>query len=285
MYAYIPHELEIIRTLLSYRVELFNPFFVFLNNLDSGVFYWLVGLFCFTCIKPRLGIRCFLVMGLIVATNYFFKHLFLQPRPVILDPSLGLIKVYSPYGLPSGGAQGAVTLATFFIHYYKEHWVKICAISYAVLICISRIYLGMHFISDVLLGAFLGFIITKICLVYIEPLFNKLQTVRPWLAYSILAPILAMLIVFEVPNSYYWGVCLFAGAWLCEIWLRPWLALPYQPRIAVKGLFFIGSYGLFLGLYYLKDIIPYAKFAAILILFHVLILAIWFIQRKQTKAC
>jgi membrane-associated phospholipid phosphatase len=58
---------------------------------------------------------------------------------------------------PSGHATGAFTVATVFAHVYSDHkWVSWVAYGTAGLIGASRVALGRHFPSDVIVGALLG---------------------------------------------------------------------------------------------------------------------------------
>ncbi|MCS5707290.1 phosphatase PAP2 family protein [Candidatus Berkiella cookevillensis] len=202
MFSYIEHELALIRVVLAYRPECLNPLFIFLNHLDTGPYYMLVGVIAFTLFNPKLGKRCFLLFALVFASNHFFKYLLMQPRPLVLDPLLGLIKTNSQYGLPSGGAQGAISLALFFVHYYKNTALKIFAIFYVVIVCISRIYLGMHFFSDVIVGCLLGALLTKLFLATIEDIEEYMNKLPASLFYLGGAFIMVMALYFKVPAAY-----------------------------------------------------------------------------------
>src|SRR5439155_16356521 len=58
---------------------------------------------------------------------------------------------------PSGHAMGAFTLATVLAHQYEDkRWVKWVSYGTATLIGASRVSLGRHYPSDVLVGAVLG---------------------------------------------------------------------------------------------------------------------------------
>jgi len=58
---------------------------------------------------------------------------------------------------PSGHALGAFTVATVFAHVYSDHkWVPWVAYGSAVMVGASRVALGRHFPSDVVVGSVLG---------------------------------------------------------------------------------------------------------------------------------
>jgi len=69
---------------------------------------------------------------------------------------------------PSGHACGSMAFATVFSSYYSEY--RPAFYSAAVLIAISRVYLGRHYPSDVILGAAIGYLSSKLILHYGEKL-------------------------------------------------------------------------------------------------------------------
>ena len=161
MFQYIPYELTFLQSLLSHRPDFLNPLFLAANHLDTGGFYLLAATLVYSGLGPRLGKPFILLLACCFASNYGLKHLFLQPRPLTLDPSLGLIKTHSLYGLPSGAAQAATAMAVFFNKHFKQRWVLWGSVLYVIFIGISRVYIGMHFISDVIAGTLIGFVLAE----------------------------------------------------------------------------------------------------------------------------
>ncbi len=90
--------------------------------------------------------------------NSWTKVLFAQPRPFNLDPSVGLASEAS-FGLPSGHAQGTFVLAGYIGKKAKKLLPRILLLLFVMLIAFSRIYLGVHFPTDILGGWMLGAII------------------------------------------------------------------------------------------------------------------------------
>jgi hypothetical protein len=92
--------------------------------------------------------------------NLFLKDYFQDPRPpmeFMLDPKIG-----TSYGLPSGHAQIAVTLWGLLAYELKNKWITVLASILIMLICFSRLYLGVHDIEDVLFGLIIGLLILTI---------------------------------------------------------------------------------------------------------------------------
>jgi len=86
--------------------------------------------------------------------NYGLKHLIHRGRPTFEDPLLTL----SSYSFPSGHAMAATVFYGFVIAWgltmtRRQHNVAITAgILMIGLVCLSRVYLGVHYVSDVLGG-------------------------------------------------------------------------------------------------------------------------------------
>ena len=63
------------------------------------------------------------------------------------------------YGFPSGHTSVSVTLWGAFALLFRKKWIQYVSIALIVLIPFSRIYLGVHFLADVIGGYVLGSII------------------------------------------------------------------------------------------------------------------------------
>lgn len=96
-------------------------------------------------------------------TNGLAKNLLAQPRPFQMDPTVGLASEAS-YGFPSGHAQGTITLAAYSGVKLKKLIAWILLALFVLLIAFSRIYLGVHFPTDIIGGWMLGGLITALWL-------------------------------------------------------------------------------------------------------------------------
>jgi undecaprenyl-diphosphatase len=80
------------------------------------------------------------------------------------------------YGFFSGHATNAFGIATFLSLLFRNKILSVTMIIFAVITAYTRIYLGVHFISDVLVGAFVGTLIGY--LVYGIYLFSRYKWLK-----------------------------------------------------------------------------------------------------------
>jgi undecaprenyl-diphosphatase len=78
------------------------------------------------------------------------------------------------YSFISGHATNACGFAVFLSLVFRHRWVTLVALIWAVLISYSRIYLGMHFVSDVVGGILAGTLIAVGLYFVLIPLRKKL---------------------------------------------------------------------------------------------------------------
>lgn len=122
----------------------YEQFFILL----LPTFYW--------CFDQVIGLRVAIIFLMGNTLNSFFKLLFHNPRPYWISDSVKAYSHETSFGLPSGHAQTAATMWGWLACEIKKRWFTITALILAFLIGISRLYLGVHFLSDVLLGWLLG---------------------------------------------------------------------------------------------------------------------------------
>lgn len=134
-------------------------FFEFISLLGLEIVYLLFLSLIYWSINKKLGRHVAYLFLLSTFVNIAFKHLFRGPRVFWLDPELNIMTLSPGYGIPSGHVQGATVLALFFAQKIKKKWFWYAAILYILLMMVSRVYLGQHFVHDVVAGFFIGFVI------------------------------------------------------------------------------------------------------------------------------
>lgn len=147
---------------LSIRSGWLTVIFTIITNLVNPIVIGIVG-FCiliFAKGKRVFSFQLFLNIGIVAILNFAFKYFFVRNRP---DEALQLVTEVG-YSFPSGHTMFAVAFYGFLIymlwHYKLKKPLKITltiiGIALIALISLSRIYLGVHYASDVVGGLFLS---------------------------------------------------------------------------------------------------------------------------------
>ena len=148
-------DLTIYNFIISFKNEFLTNFFKFIT-LFGGEYIILLITFSFLFIKnKKFFLSLFIDMILIVLFNYFLKLIFLRERPIDL-----MIINETGYSYPSGHSMVAVSFYGFILFLiWKMNIKKVYKYLFSfvivllmILIGISRIYLGVHFPSDVIGG-------------------------------------------------------------------------------------------------------------------------------------
>ncbi len=108
------------------------------------------------CFDQMTGLRVGLVLLLSNVANNFFKFLFHSPRPYWVSESVQVYSHETSFGLPSGHAQIAASVWGWLAAEVRKRWFTVASVILIFLIGISRVYLGVHFLTDVLMGWLLG---------------------------------------------------------------------------------------------------------------------------------
>lgn len=121
-----------------------EPFFLFI----MPAIYW--------CLDAGFGRRLAVVLIASNGLNGLFKIAFHLPRPGWIDLRVKILSHESSYGLPSGHAMNALAVWGFIAAQFKKGWLWITAAMLIFMISLSRLYLGVHFPTDLLAGWILG---------------------------------------------------------------------------------------------------------------------------------
>ena len=125
---------------------------------NAGIFWIVLGLaLCIPKKYRKIGIQMVISMAItFIIGNLILKNLIARERPCWLDTQIALlIKSPKDYSFPSGHtAASFASVAGLFMAGEKRLWKP--ALVLAVLIAFSRLYLYVHYPTDVLGGLLLG---------------------------------------------------------------------------------------------------------------------------------
>lgn len=127
-----------------------------MSFLGSAAFYLPVLAVVFWCLSPRDGARAAVLLTVGSALNTALKLVFQDPRPFWTDPGVKGREVLTSYGMPSGHAQGAIVAYGLASTRTRRRALWAAALAVVALVGVSRVYLGVHSVGQVLAGYAIG---------------------------------------------------------------------------------------------------------------------------------
>lgn len=167
LYLHRMHDLDTALCLQFNRASRYRSLcrlFKVVSRLGDGVFWYGVML-CMVLADPAGGWMPALHMGLAGLTGTllykWLKGRTLRPRPYQVHQAiLSQADVLDHFSFPSGHTLHAVVFTTVALAYYPG--LAALLVTFTVLVGLSRPVLGLHYPSDVLAGAAIGFCIAKL---------------------------------------------------------------------------------------------------------------------------
>ena len=123
-----------------------------------------------------LGLRVAMMLLLSTAINMGTKMAFHSPRPYWFDPRVQGLAAESSFGIPSGHASNTLAVWGILAIGSKSKMVRAALFILIFLIGLSRIYLGVHFLSDVLVGWLLSGLLLWVFLRFEAPATRWIST-------------------------------------------------------------------------------------------------------------
>ncbi len=147
---------------------------VTITSLGNGGVVW-IAIAVLLMINKKYRKIGFIVLGALtisaVLGEGIFKHLIQRIRPCADIPAINML-IAKPlsYSFPSGHSASSFAAAAVLANYFKKY--KFIFFGLAFLIAFSRLYLYVHYPTDVLAGIILGLICSKVS-IYIFSKINK----------------------------------------------------------------------------------------------------------------
>ena len=180
-------ELQILHWFGSIHNPVLNPIMYFFTCLgNAGIFWILLALALLTVLpkkyrKVGLTMAIALILSLIMC-NGVMKNFYHRVRPFVTDPTLQETEIYGifatihDWSFPSGHTSASFAAAVAMFMWYKKEGTG--ALIIAALVSISRLYLTVHYPTDVLASLILGSLYGVIAYFITVALFNKFPKIR-----------------------------------------------------------------------------------------------------------
>jgi membrane-associated phospholipid phosphatase len=182
---------EIIEALQSALSPTLDLLFILFTLLGEDYIYMSLIAITYWCFNKRAGVQISYVLLVSAYLNYWLKMSFKMDKPpsecrIILEDDVS-------YGFPSGHAQSAATFWGWAGLKIRKAWMRIFFFSLIFLIGLSRIYLGVHYLGDVLGGMLFGAVFLIVAYKTIPHLESKLGSIPRWLR-DYLMPLISVLL-------------------------------------------------------------------------------------------
>ena len=145
------------------QYRLIRDWFRLISRLGDGVF-WYGLMLAIVLTQQADGIKPVLHMlaaGLTGTLIYkWLKQKTHRPRPFQVRQDVWVVgKPLDHFSFPSGHTLHAVAFSVVAVHYYPE--LAMLLMPFTLMVAMSRVILGLHYPSDVLAGASIGYLIAQ----------------------------------------------------------------------------------------------------------------------------
>lgn len=155
--------IEVIKSIQTVTCAPLTWIAIFIHYVFSSGIYVLIICIMFWGIDTKKGFKLGATLLFSTSLNIAIKNHFAVPRPYTIDSTVATGVTEISYAFPSGHSQVSATFWPLFAGLQKrwQKWVKILlGLCLPLIVGLSRMYLGVHYPTDVIVGLGLGFIIS-----------------------------------------------------------------------------------------------------------------------------
>lgn len=145
--------MELLYWFASIRNPVLDVIMSLVTHLGEETFFMIGALFVFWCVDKRRGYYLLSVGFTGTLVNQWIKIAARVPRPWVKDPGFTIVESAraeaAGYSFPSGHTQTAAGFFGGVARFTRETWLRVVCVILAVLVPVSRMYLGVHTPEDV----------------------------------------------------------------------------------------------------------------------------------------
>jgi membrane-associated phospholipid phosphatase len=142
----------IIRLFQGIGSPLLDKAFISISFMGDIMFYLFLISLIYWCFNKKTGIKLFCLVLFLGYLGVFLKNVFKTPRP---DPSLWKTNA-NGYGFPSGHVTVTTGFWSYVMMIMRRKWLTAIGFITIFFVAFSRVYLGVHFLLDVIGGFLIG---------------------------------------------------------------------------------------------------------------------------------
>ena len=216
-----------------------------LNNgfsfLGESLVAFLITCFIYFCVNKEKGkLVCFALLSTSI-TNSMIKNIFRRKRPYLCSEEIELLREVEGYSFPSGHSSNSSCLYILLYRLFENKYTKTIAVVFTIVVALSRIFLGAHFLTDVIAGLLLGYIMMATSLW----LYNKNYQRKAMLIFLF---VFSLGLFYCDSSDYYSAYGLYLGLFVSDIFEKKYVNFTISQNKKVNLYRFIGAIILFVVL-------------------------------------
>lgn len=198
--------MEILLFFQSIRSDILTMLFTTFTICTETMSVILIATILYWCIDKKCGQRLLFALISSITINSIIKNNLKVKRPIGSEGLESMrIETATGYSFPSGHTQTATTVWVSIMEYFKNKWIIILGIIMILGAGVSRLYLGVHWPSDVLGGLIIG---TIISLAFVK-IFDYIDETKSYYILFIILIVFGVIVYFiqEKDLIKYFGMC------------------------------------------------------------------------------
>jgi membrane-associated phospholipid phosphatase len=148
----------------------FDQYIPYLRITTTWIpFFILLAFFLYKKYDTKSFLKSIVLLTIIILLSdqiaaHVLKPIILRPRPCHQFNISILVDCGSGYSMPSAHAANFFALSYFILKFLSNKLLIFITFISAVIVGLSQIYVGVHFPFDIVAGAILGMVISKVCI-------------------------------------------------------------------------------------------------------------------------
>ncbi len=192
--------LEMLKYIQSFSNNALDTFFELVTMLGEEHFFIIIMAIIYWCFNKSLGYKLAFVCLTGLTVNTIIKEIVKFSRPIGYEGIKSIrVKTAEGYSFPSAHTQQSASFFTILMMYFRKKWLYFTGISAMLLVGLSRMYLGVHWPSDVLGGLIIGIL----WVLAAGRIFDwSKEKGNPWLLGVLVIPMFTGLLFFKTAAYY-----------------------------------------------------------------------------------
>ena len=162
----------------SVRNPILDSIMIFITSLGNGGMIWIAATILLLIPKKtrKAGVMSAVaLLGSLIINNNIVKNIVQRPRPFVTFTDLQIIiPTPSEFSFPSGHTSSSFAAAAVFYRHLPKK-LGLPAVILAGLIGFSRLYVGVHYPTDVIAGVLMGILLSYLAEYLVNLFSNKLK--------------------------------------------------------------------------------------------------------------